>query len=46
VKIVAPVMSWAPSVQANAFVGCLAGGGGRGLRGRRAVKVDLFDAVS
>jgi site-specific recombinase XerC len=41
-----PVMSLAPSLQANAFVDCPAGGGGRGPRGRRAVKVDLFDAVS
>jgi hypothetical protein len=46
VKIVGPVMSLAPSLQANAFVDCPAGGGGRGPRGRRAIKVDLFDAVS
>jgi hypothetical protein len=46
VKIVGQVMSLAPLLQANAFVDCPAGGGGRGPRGRRAVKVDLFDAVS
>jgi hypothetical protein len=46
VKIVGPGDEVGASLQANAFEDCPTDGGGRGPRGRRAVKVDLFDAVS
>jgi hypothetical protein len=45
VKIVGPGDEVGASLQANTFEDCPADGG-RGPRGRRAVKVDLFDAVS
>jgi hypothetical protein len=46
VKIVGPGDEVGASLQANAFEDCPADGGGRGPRRRRAIKVDLFDAVS